>query len=101
MMYFKSENLRHMVYKQLAEATSTDKQNIKMWYNVENTIGKGHFGVVKMGVHKKTFQKVAIKKIKKGDIDAKDEHQLRREIDVLRVAKHPNVVSLIDLFESS
>lgn len=38
-----------------------NQSNILDFYVFEKTLGKGQFGLVKLGVHKKTGRKVAIK----------------------------------------
>ena len=35
------------------------------YYEIGKTLGKGQFGLVKLAVHKKTGQQVAIKQVKK------------------------------------
>jgi len=52
-------------------------------------------------VHKKTSKKVAIKTVHKKDMKPIEIYQQRREIDVLKMSQHPNIVALIDLFENS
>ena len=39
--------------------------NIFNYYDMSTTLGKGQFGLVKLGVHKQTNRKVAIKQVKK------------------------------------
>ena len=39
--------------------------NLFDYYNIEETLGKGQFGLVKLATHRKTGQKVAIKTIHK------------------------------------
>jgi serine/threonine protein kinase len=39
--------------------------NIFDFYRLDKTLGKGQFGLVKLGVHKKTGLQVAIKQVKK------------------------------------
>ena len=39
--------------------------NIFNYYDMSTTLGKGQFGLVKLGVHKQTGRKVAIKQVKK------------------------------------
>jgi 5'-AMP-activated protein kinase catalytic alpha subunit len=42
------------------------------YYDLQESIGKGKFGRVKLGVHKKTGKKVAIKILKKKKMDPED-----------------------------
>jgi len=77
-----------------------NQTNIFDFYNLEKTLGKGQFGLVKLGVHKKTGEKVAIKQVKKKNMTHIEVFQQRREIEVLKMCQHPNIIGLIDLFEN-
>lgn len=60
---------------------------------------RGHYAVVCRGKCKRTGRAVAIKKIKRF---LTDEKRLCAEISVLqKVKKHPNIVELIDVFETA
>ena len=50
---------------------------------------------------KKTGKKVAVKTVHKKDMKQIEIYQQRREIEVLKMSQHPNIVALIDLFENS
>jgi calcium/calmodulin-dependent protein kinase I len=70
-------------------------------YEIKHELGKGAFSVVKLGVNKKTGEKVAIKVIDKTQASAEaDEKRLKTEVDILKRVKHPNVVCLKDLYET-
>ena len=75
--------------------------NLFDYYTFEDNLGKGQFGLVKLAIHKKTGKKVAIKTVHKKDMKQIEIYQQRREIDVLKMSQHPNIVALIDLFENS
>lgn len=62
------------------------------YYDVQDTLGQGKYGVVKKGVHKKSGKEVAIKIIKKKDLPQKDKELLMREIDVLKQCQHSNII---------
>ena len=71
------------------------------YYEMKESIGKGKFGVVNLGIHKKTKQQVAIKIINKDSIKTTEDKELVRiEIGVLKLCHHPNVVRLLDHFEN-
>jgi len=61
-------------------------------------LGKGEFGVVKMGKDKKTSEEVAVKVIDKHNI--KDTPILQNEIDILRRCNHTHIVQLKAVFET-
>ena len=76
-------------------------QSLQETYDFENDLGEGKFGVVKLGVHKKSGEKVAIKIINKKSMDQKDLELVRSEIDIMKLCKHQYVVRLLDHFENS
>lgn len=46
--------------------------NMFDYYDVKETLGKGKFGLVKAGIHKKTGKKVAIKVMSKKEMTVQD-----------------------------
>lgn len=57
------------------------------------TLGEGTFGKVKLGTHKQTKEKVAIKILEKDKIvDVSDVERVSREIHILKIVRHPSVV---------
>ena len=73
------------------------------YYEIENKIiGKGKFGVVNLGIDKKTGNKVAIKIINKSSLKTEiDKELIKSEIDIMKLCHHPNIVKLLDHFENS
>jgi hypothetical protein len=70
-------------------------------YELKEEIGKGKFGVVNLGIHKKTQQKVAVKIINKDSIKSiEDKELVKVEIGILKLCHHPNVVRLLDHLEN-
>uniref|UniRef100_A0A7S3D7P0 non-specific serine/threonine protein kinase n=1 Tax=Palpitomonas bilix TaxID=652834 RepID=A0A7S3D7P0_9EUKA len=69
-------------------------------YHVHEQIGEGSFGKVFKGRLKYTGQTVALKCIAKHGKSEKDLRNLRQEIAILRKLEHPNIIRLIDAFES-
>ena len=57
-------------------------------------LGEGIFGSVKLGIEKKTKERVAIEIIKKKKAKQSDIEKVRNEIDVMRLYHYPNVVHL-------
>ena len=66
----------------------------------EETIGSGKFGVVKIGIHKESKKRVAVKIINKTTMSAKNIEILRYEIETLKMCQHPNILRLLDIFET-
>ncbi|KAG7397724.1 hypothetical protein PHYBOEH_000263 [Phytophthora boehmeriae] len=70
------------------------------FYDVQSELlGRGHYAVVNRGRCRRTGRPVAVKKIKRFLSDPK---RLRAEIAALKCVKqHPNIVELIDVFETT
>eukprot|EP01122_Echinamoeba_exundans_P002038 TRINITY_DN12003_c0_g1_i1.p1 TRINITY_DN12003_c0_g1~~TRINITY_DN12003_c0_g1_i1.p1 ORF type:complete len:1256 (-),score=257.41 TRINITY_DN12003_c0_g1_i1:102-3869(-) len=69
-------------------------------YDIKEQIGRGAYSVVKRARHRRSAEEVAIKIIdKKENADVLD--LIRREIEVLRLLSHPNVVRLRETYEDS
>lgn len=67
-------------------------------YNMEGkTLGEGGFGSVSLGTHRLTSASRAIKKIPKRNLENTD--QLMKEIAVMRLMDHPNIIKLYETFE--
>ena len=64
-------------------------------YILKEEIGKGQFGVVYKGVNQLTKAVVAIKMISRKQKGVKDE-AIRKEIELLKKFKHPNIIQLLD-----
>ena len=59
--------------------------NIFDYYDINATIGKGAFGLVKAGRHKKTYKRVAIKILAKKEMTEQDIELQRRELEILKM----------------
>ena len=79
---------------------ATGYTNLLDIYEVKNKLGSGKFGLVKLGVDKKTGQKVAIKIMKKSTMDSSDLELVRTEIEILKICQHPNIIRLYNVFEN-
>ncbi|CAD8090535.1 unnamed protein product [Paramecium sonneborni] len=69
-------------------------------YTIDKDLGQGTFSKVKLGIHKLTGEKVAIKIIDKTKQQESDYVRIHREISILRKLRHPNVVQLFEIVES-
>ena len=62
-------------------------------YLIGKTIGEGTFGKVKLGTHNLTGEKVAVKILEKHKIiEDIDVERVTREIKILKLARHPNII---------
>lgn len=70
-------------------------------YIFGKTLGTGSTGKVKLAKNLDTGEIVAIKIVRKDYLDNKPslKKKMRREISVLKVLSHPNLMSLLDVFE--
>ena len=69
-------------------------------YYIKETIGKGTFSVVKLGINKKTKEKVAIKILKKKKITNKEDiERIEREISILKKLNHINIIKVYKINE--
>ena len=69
-------------------------------YDLEKTLGKGNFALVRLGVHRLTKTKVAVKIVDKTDLDDDNQRKIFREIDIMRQLSHPNVIQLYQVMLS-
>ena len=70
-------------------------------YLLLSTIGSGTFSKVKLGLHIPTKQKVAVKILDKDKInDEADIERIKREIHILSILRHPNIVQLYETITS-
>ena len=68
---------------------------------IGKTIGEGTFGKVKLGCHILTGEKVAVKILEKEKIkDSGDVERVSREIKILKLVRHPNIIQLYEIIET-
>ena len=79
---------------------ATGFTNLLDLYEVKEKIGNGKFGLIKLGINKKTGQKVAIKIMSKKDMTNQDLELVRTEIEILKICQHPNIIELYEVFEN-
>ncbi|XP_066924154.1 serine/threonine-protein kinase SIK2-like isoform X2 [Clytia hemisphaerica] len=70
------------------------------FYDMEETIGKGNFAVVKLARHKITKSRVAIKIIDKSRLDEANLKKIYREVQIMKLLRHPNVLKLYQVMET-
>ena len=79
---------------------ATGYTNLEDIYDVKEELGSGKFGLVKLGINKKTGKKVAIKIMSKKEMKNEDLELVRSEIEILKICQHPNIIQLYDVFEN-
>ena len=74
--------------------------SMKENYDIISQLGKGGYGKVLEVRHKKTNAIRACKLISKLKIKEKDLQRIRREINILKKADHPNIVKVYEIYET-
>ncbi|XP_073116740.1 CBL-interacting protein kinase 8-like isoform X1 [Elaeis guineensis] len=70
-------------------------------YEVGRTIGEGTFAEVKFAISTETGESVAMKVLAKSTIlKHKMVHQIKREISIMKIVRHPNIVRLHEVLVS-
>ncbi|XP_040460070.1 serine/threonine-protein kinase 36 [Falco naumanni] len=69
-------------------------------YHILEVIGEGSFGRVYKGRRKHSAQVVALKFIPKVGRSEKEMKNLQREIEIMRGLYHPNIIQMLDSFET-
>jgi len=63
-------------------------------YDFRNTLGKGHFSVVKLAQHVISKDMVAVKIIDKATLQTDELEHLHHEVRVMKLLRHPHVIRL-------
>ncbi|XP_053576043.1 serine/threonine-protein kinase MARK2 [Bombina bombina] len=80
--------------------TSADEQPHIGNYRLLKTIGKGNFAKVKLARHVLTSKEVAVKIIDKTQLNSSSLQKLFREVRIMKVLNHPNIVKLFEVIET-
>ncbi|XP_063061610.1 serine/threonine-protein kinase SIK3 homolog isoform X2 [Engraulis encrasicolus] len=70
------------------------------YYEIERTIGKGNFAVVKLATHVITKAKVAIKIVDKTQLDDENLKKIFREVQIMKMLRHPHIIRLYQVMET-
>ncbi|KAK0098691.1 hypothetical protein PV326_005102 [Microctonus aethiopoides] len=77
------------------------KKQIRVgFYEIEGTIGKGNFAVVKLARHRITKTEVAIKIIDKTQLDSTNLEKVYREVEIMKQLEHPHIVKLYQVMQT-
>lgn len=77
---------------------ATPQGGVYEFYDFGELIGQGAFALVRQAVNRETGENVAIKIIDKAKITGSLEMAVEREIEILKKLRHPNIVTLHDIF---
>ncbi|XP_056431699.1 serine/threonine-protein kinase MARK2 isoform X9 [Gadus chalcogrammus] len=81
-------------------AAPTDEQPHIGNYRLLKTIGKGNFAKVKLARHILTGKEVAVKIIDKTQLNSSSLQKLFREVRIMKMLNHPNIVKLFEVIET-
>lgn len=69
-------------------------------YEMMEKLGDGAFSVVYKAVHRETGKHVAVKVLRKYQMDNAQKQAVLKEVIIMRQLKHPNIVNFIEFIES-
>uniref|UniRef100_A0A6Q2YKU4 MAP/microtubule affinity-regulating kinase 3 n=1 Tax=Esox lucius TaxID=8010 RepID=A0A6Q2YKU4_ESOLU len=81
-------------------ASTTEEQPHIGNYRLLKTIGKGNFAKVKLARHLLTGREVAVKIIDKTQLNPTSLQKLFREVRIMKILNHPNIVKLFEVIET-
>eukprot|EP01134_Creolimax_fragrantissima_P004284 CFRG4284T1 len=82
-----------------SRAVSINNQTIGN-YRLMKTVGRGNFAKVKLGVHILTGEEVAIKCIDKTSLSPTTLSKLFREVRIMKMLEHPNIIKLYEVIDT-
>lgn len=91
---------RNRIGGSAASSMTTPKRQIAGLYDLEETLGEGHYAVVKLASHVFTGEKVAVKVIDKTKLDAATKIQMLQEVQLMKLVQHPHVVRLYEVIDT-
>ena len=98
MISFKSSNDKQKAKSKIKEIAKIPSKLDS--YKIEETIGEGTYGKVKLATHIKLNEKVAIKFIDKKKLTNKgDDERMKNEISIITQLNHPNILKAFEVFE--
>ncbi|XP_056586223.1 serine/threonine-protein kinase MARK2 isoform X7 [Triplophysa dalaica] len=80
--------------------STADEQPHIGCYRLMKTIGKGNFAKVKLAKHILTGKEVAVKIIDKTQLNSSSLQKLYREMRIMKLLNHPNIVKLFEVIET-
>ena len=98
-LYYVDNEVDHLNWVKVIRKV-TGYSNLTDIYEIKEKLGNGKFGLVRLGIHKQTGRKVAIKIMNKIDMNNQDLELVKVEIEILKIGQHPNIIRLYDIFEN-
>ncbi|XP_026051786.1 serine/threonine-protein kinase MARK2 isoform X14 [Carassius auratus] len=80
--------------------STADEQPHIGCYRLLKTIGKGNFAKVKLAKHVLTGKEVAVKIIDRTQLTSSSLQKLFREVRIMKLLNHPNIVKLFEVIET-
>ncbi|KAL0123337.1 hypothetical protein PUN28_005699 [Cardiocondyla obscurior] len=87
-------------HNEVSQEFSVNKLIRVGYYELEKTIGKGNFAIVKMATHVVTKSKVAIKIIDKTKLNEENLAKIFREVHIMKRLRHPHIIRLYQVMET-
>ncbi len=96
----KAPVMNGLVKDMAATESFVRREPVENFYTLGKEIGRGGFSVVVEAVKKGTNEKVAVKRIRKDQVEGDDIKLLLREVQIMRNLNHPNILKLHEVFEN-
>ncbi|KAI6188424.1 Protein kinase domain-containing protein [Aphelenchoides besseyi] len=80
--------------------TNIQAGNTIGFYDLTTYLGRGNFAVVRLGRHTVTNDTVAVKVIEKARISEKRQYVIKREVKIMHIVHHYNIVRLFEYIET-
>ena len=97
-LYFISDKIRNKWLNKMKEIINN--LEFEDFYELKDQLGEGDFATVQKCVKKSNGKTFAVKKVLKKKIKYRDLVIMEAESSILKLIHHPNLVELIDYFES-
>ncbi|XP_005037275.1 PREDICTED: serine/threonine-protein kinase SIK1 [Ficedula albicollis] len=90
-----------VIMSEFASAPAVAQRPLRVgFYDIERTLGKGNFAVVKLARHRVTKTQVAIKIIDKTRLDPSNLEKIYREVQIMKLLNHPHIIKLYQVMET-
>ncbi|XP_020829521.1 serine/threonine-protein kinase SIK1 isoform X2 [Phascolarctos cinereus] len=88
-------------FASVPNSSQTQQRPLRVgFYDIERTLGKGNFAVVKLARHRVTKTQVAIKIIDKTRLDPSNLEKIYREVQIMKLLNHPHIIKLYQVMET-